>query len=72
MYVFGDSLSDTGNLAAILDDATRNQYFNPAGPYNGFRLTNGKVAVEYIAEGLGGVPLAPSYHLPIMQGSPFY
>ena len=51
LYVFGDSLSDTGNLQAILQDGVTPQ-----------RFTNGAVAVEVIAAGLG-LPLSNSYHL---------
>lgn len=54
MYVFGDSLSDTGNLASVLGD------FPP--PYYGNRITNGKVSVEVLAEKLG-LELKTSLHL---------
>lgn len=55
VYVFGDSLSDNGNLKAL----------DPAMPQ---RFTNGPVAVEVIAAGLG-FSLTPSYHL--LQTPPF-
>ncbi len=51
MYVFGDSLSDAGNLKAVLQDPNIPQ-----------RFTNGPVAVEVIASVLG-LPLTNSYHL---------
>lgn len=51
LYVFGDSLSDTGNLQAILQDGV-----TPS------RFTNGPVAVEVIASVLG-LPLTNSNHL---------
>jgi phospholipase/lecithinase/hemolysin len=51
MYVFGDSLSDTGNLQAVTQD--------PAIPG---RFTNGPVAAEVIANALG-LTLTNSYHL---------
>lgn len=51
LYVFGDSLSDTGNLQAVLQDGV-----TPG------RFTNGPVAVEVIANVLG-LPLTNSYHL---------
>lgn len=51
VYVFGDSLSDNGNLNAIAPDQTY-----------GERFTNGPVAVEVVAAGLG-FALTPSYHL---------
>jgi outer membrane lipase/esterase len=52
LFVFGDSLSDQGN-GYLRTGGT----FPPA-PYAG-RASNGPVAVEYLAAGLG-IPLAPS------------
>ena len=46
-YVFGDSLSDNGNLAAALGM----NFPNPPSFDNSF--TNGKVAVQLLAESLG-------------------
>jgi phospholipase/lecithinase/hemolysin len=57
IYVFGDSLSDNGNLRAIAPDQTY-----------GDRFTNGPVAVEVLAAGLG-FTLTPSLHL--LQTPPF-
>ena len=54
MFVFGDSLSDTGNLASVIGDF-------PA-PYVNNRASNGPVAVEVLAEKLG-LPLEASLHL---------
>ena len=51
VYVFGDSLSDNGNLKAVTQ--------NPAIPE---RFTNGPVAVEIVAAQLG-FTLTPSHHL---------
>lgn len=51
IYVFGDSLSDTGNLKAVLQ--------NPQIPE---RFTNGPVTVEIVANALG-LSLSNSYHL---------
>ena len=49
MYVFGDSLSDTGNLS-ILTSGTQ----PPAGqPYFNGRFSDGPVWVEHLATGLG-------------------
>lgn len=45
LYIFGDSLSDTGNLASIRGDF-------PA-PFFDNRVTNGPVAVDILAERLG-------------------
>ncbi len=51
VYVFGDSLSDNGNIRALAPQQTY-----------GDRFTNGPVAVEVVAAGLG-FALTPSYHL---------
>lgn len=40
VYIFGDSLSDTGNLASVTADLPFPYYMN--------RVTNGPVAVEVI------------------------
>lgn len=55
IYVFGDSLSDTGNLASVAGDF-------PEPPYHQNRVTNGLVAVEIMATRLG-LPLQTSLHL---------
>ena len=47
MVVFGDSLSDTGNLFAL----TGGTY--PLFPYDNGRFSNGPLAVEWLASGLG-------------------
>jgi phospholipase/lecithinase/hemolysin len=46
IYVFGDSLSDTGNLFAIAE-------YPPSPPYFEGRFSNGLVWVEYLAARLG-------------------
>jgi len=46
VYVFGDSLSDTGNLASITGDF-------PSPPFYMNRVSNGAVAVEVLANKLG-------------------
>lgn len=51
VYVFGDSLSDNGNLNAIAPDQTY-----------GERFSNGPLAVEVVAGALG-FSLSPSLHL---------
>ena len=45
IFIFGDSMSDTGNLASIIGD------FPPA--YYNNRMSNGPVAVEILGERLG-------------------
>ncbi|WP_416395351.1 SGNH/GDSL hydrolase family protein [Allohahella sp. A8] len=55
IYVFGDSLSDTGNLASVTSD-----FPNP--PFSGNRVTDGDTAVEVLAD-LRGVALEASLHL---------
>jgi phospholipase/lecithinase/hemolysin len=48
-YVFGDSLSDTGNLAAL--SGSDNNFTDPPSFHNSF--TNGPVAVQVVASALG-------------------
>ncbi len=48
MVVFGDSLSDTGNVFAASGG-----FFPPSPPYDGGRFANGPVWVEYLAGQLG-------------------
>jgi phospholipase/lecithinase/hemolysin len=56
MVVFGDSLSDTGNLFAITGGA-----LPPGPPYTAGRFTNGNVWVEYLADLMKLNPPAPAY-----------
>jgi len=51
LYVFGDSLSDTGNLSAVT-----NQAFPPSPPYFNGRFSNGPLWVEYLGNELGLQP----------------
>lgn len=55
VYVFGDSLSDTGNLASVVPNF-------PSFPYYQGRISNGLVAVEVMAGRLG-LPLETSLHM---------
>lgn len=55
IVVFGDSLSDEGNLASIVGDF-------PQPPFYNNRVSNGPVAVEVMATELG-LTLEPSLHL---------
>ncbi len=55
VYVFGDSLSDTGNLASVTGDF-------PSPPFYMNRVSNGAVAVEILANKMGLTALA-SLHL---------
>ena len=55
VYIFGDSLSDTGNIASIIGPL-------PAPPYYNNRISNGPVAVETLAAKLGKTAEA-SLHL---------
>jgi len=48
VYAFGDSLSDNGNVFAATGGAVPQ-----AGDYHAGRFSNGRVAVEYLADGLG-------------------
>ncbi len=47
LFIFGDSLSDTGNIFAATGGAT------PASPYFNGRFSDGPVWAEYLAAGLG-------------------
>ena len=55
MYVFGDSLSDTGNLAALkIAELPPELPILPSPvPYYNFRVSNGPVAVDVLADLLG-------------------
>jgi phospholipase/lecithinase/hemolysin len=74
MFVFGDSLSDSGNAAALtINPVTQVSFFPPGDPsivpgfvlpYS-YRFSNGPVAVEYLSSLLG---IAPS--LPAWAGAP--
>ena len=63
VWVFGDSLSDTGNFQLISEAARQNFFIPPEYRANrqGYqRISNGKVAVEYVAPLLGQSQLIPS------------
>lgn len=61
VYVFGDCLSDTGNLASISE--------NLASPYYMNRISNGPVAVETLAAKLGHSAEASWHLLGLNMGS---
>jgi phospholipase/lecithinase/hemolysin len=48
LFVFGDSLSDSGNSKAISNVATFDTFTFPPSPYFGGRFSNGLVAAEYL------------------------
>jgi MYXO-CTERM domain-containing protein len=50
MYVFGDSLSDTGNIAALTGG------FFPGPLYTGGRFSNGDLWIDYLGDELGLTP----------------
>lgn len=52
LVAFGDSLSDTGNVHAFSFGL-----FPPTPPYFAQRFSNGPVAVDYLADALGGLEL---------------
>ncbi|MDT7951886.1 MAG: SGNH/GDSL hydrolase family protein [Acetobacteraceae bacterium] len=60
IYVFGDSLSDNGNLAEVYPPGNTTGFPNPPSYHQSF--TNGPVAVSDLAAGLG-LPLNPSLWL---------
>lgn len=57
IYVFGDSLSDTGNLSLVTGGAAP----GTAQPYDGGRFSNGPLWVEGLAWGLGLAGQASPY-----------
>ena len=61
MYVFGDSLSDNGNVLAL----TGGLY--PPAPYFQGQFSNGPVAVEWLATGL---QLAPASFTTLPSAAP--
>src|SRR4051794_146985 len=59
VVVFGDSLSDVGNVSAATGGAV------PASPpYFHGRFSNGPVYAETLAEYVGAAPLAPAFAVP--------
>ena len=64
VFVFGDSLSDTGNIYAASSQA-----FPPSPPYGGIpgvhpefspgHFSDGRVWIEYVADAIGAGPVAP-------------
>ncbi len=65
LYVFGDSLSDTGNLLGT----GNTRPFPFAGPYSGDRFSNGPLWIEHLAQGLG---LSPQAAAPFIYGGNNY
>lgn len=65
IYVFGDSLSDNGNLSNLIG-------VFPWPSFEGKRISNGPVAVEQLAAKLGLVPLEPSRYLEGMDSGNNY
>lgn len=57
VFIFGDSLSDTGNLASLPGTDFLNNF-----PFNNGRFTNGLVSVEHVANRLN-LSAEPSLHL---------
>ncbi|WP_315787245.1 SGNH/GDSL hydrolase family protein [Fischerella sp. JS2] len=62
IYVFGDSLSDPGNLY----NATQSQ-IPPSPPYSDGRFSNGQVWVEYLGDELG---LSPTLFTELQNSNP--
>lgn len=53
LVVFGDSLSDPGNAAAMTTLGGGQTFFPPSQFYNTNRFSNGKTAAEYLAQSYG-------------------
>lgn len=62
IFVFGDSLSDTGNLS-LVTAGTKDPQPNPAQPYDAGRFSDGPLWVEGLARGLGLAGQASPYLL---------
>jgi phospholipase/lecithinase/hemolysin len=60
LTIFGDSLSDSGNAAALGAGITLRPFDNlvPDGPYFTYRFTNGRTWVEHLAKSLGSADSA--------------
>lgn len=71
LYVFGDSLSDTGNLLGTESSpgVLNTRPFPFVGPYEGNRFSNGLLWVEHFAQGLG---LSPQAAAPFISGGNNY
>jgi len=52
LVVFGDSLSDPGNAAAMTTPSGGQPFFPPSPPY-AYRFSNGPTAAEYLAQSYG-------------------
>ena len=61
VYIFGDSLSDTGNLASVIGDFPQPYYMN--------RVTNGQVSVDVLSEKLGHSASASLHLLGLNAGT---
>ncbi len=62
LIVFGDSLSDTGNIKSLVDAGIVSPDPHPSPPYAPGRFSNGPVAVEGLAAALG-LDASSSLHL---------
>ncbi|MFZ5555257.1 MAG: SGNH/GDSL hydrolase family protein [Pseudomonadota bacterium] len=68
-FYFGDSLTDSGNAAALTQVAPDVSFFPPSAPSGipgigipyDYRFTNGPVAAEYLSGLLGIAPSAPAW-----------
>jgi len=66
LFVFGDSLSDSGNAFVLLGGSTADEPYDPipSAPYDTRRFTNGRTWVEFLADELrlprGGLPALKS------------
>ncbi len=69
LYVFGDSLSDSGNSLVISQDAASFPPIFPPPPYAGGRFSNGLVAAEYLWQAFN--PGNPSFRASLQGGTNF-
>jgi len=61
VYIFGDSLSDTGNLASVIGEFPQPYYMN--------RVTNGPVSVDILTKNLGNTANASLHLLGLNEGT---
>jgi phospholipase/lecithinase/hemolysin len=63
LYVFGDSLSDTGNVFTATNGAS------PPAPYFQGRFSNGEIWIDKLSQKLG-LPLTPAFKITSGQAAP--
>jgi phospholipase/lecithinase/hemolysin len=65
IYIFGDSLSDTGNVFSALAEVTQTEF--PPPPYFKGRFSNGPIWIDYLAQDLNLLPIPAAE---VVKGNP--